>query len=239
MEFERSIYEQINRLILQQQEFMEDNNFLYNLDDETASILQRQFFDIQLEINQLYTTLYKSRERATSQVLYLNRLHKSYSTDARVSLTMKEFVMVTVNPPPNIFPKELLQTVKQFMSLSVIEYGVYNIEQRSSESGIYNGFHSHMLFKRSKSPSDVLKELYRVFDPIVPDHQKIYIRSASTEQEVANYCRYMLGSKDDPKKLPKVIVDREMRKTLNIDPIYIVGRSPPTCWDSDPPSLTF
>lgn len=229
---ERAIYQRIDELLEEQFQLMCDYDWMYNCSEELVSSRQSSLLSVQRLINEQYDLLKNARSRAQSQIVYNDRIKQSYAIDGRKSVDMLDYVMITLNPQPAILHKELMIAVRSFMSLCVVEYGCYNIEQRSDESGVYEGFHSHMCFKRARRPSEVLKEVYRLFDPLVGSRKSIVIKSQSKAEDVTNYIGYMLGKKDDPLKLPKVEVDREMRATFGYDPVYFVGGTPPTCWAS-------
>lgn len=240
---ERAIYEKINGLIITQIELLETYNMLSNTDSRNRDVIeltrrQDELLAIAMEISKLYGQIHSARDRATSQILYNDNMIKSYTTDCRKSPDMKDYVMLTVNPRLDVTPQLLLSTVKRFLSLSVVEYGCYNIEQRGEEKDQYIGFHSHILFKRAKRPSEVLKEMSRIFLQICGGEQHFKYKSVSAPQEVVNYIGYMLGKKDDTEKLLKVENDKRMRSYFDFDDIYVCGRKPPTCWVSAlPPTL--
>lgn len=156
--------------------------------------------------------------------MYMNAM--SRHRDARRSDTMGEYIFLTINPPEHTPLTMLCQSLNQFTHLAVVKWAVYDIEQRGTDEGDYRGIHAHMLFQRDKRPSEVLKEMDRIFLSIVPDRSKMKYITKNTIDEVKNILEYIQGNKKSPDKMIKVNNDVRMRKAYGLEQLYIVGDCP-------------
>ena len=88
-----------------------------------------------------------------------------------------------------------------------------------------------MLFRsvsqsRYRKPYEFLKEMHRIFDPMVGSQMHIKVKSCNQLKDVENYYRYMLGNKKDDNKLLKVKNDKVMRQKYGLDSLYSSGACP-------------
>lgn len=230
------LFKEIDKLInVQNTRFphLSDPSSLSQLDEND----QNEFLEIQFKINQLFQLIQSSRQRALSQLVYNEVMKDNCQIDARKSLEMKDYVMITFNPQSSIQPNEVYSATKRFMESYVVEYGLYCLEQRSAEPHVYHGFHSHMLFKRKEKPSRVHAEIDRLLRPYCGTDLSVKIKSTHTPEEVVNFIRYMAGHKQDVSKLPKVTNDSNYRQDFGFEKIYTVREGFPTCWNPELSSL--
>lgn len=211
------LYEKIDSLIKTQ--------ITLNLDTKNEEVYD-EFLTIQNEINHLYDTIVKARDRAVSQICYNQLMIKNAVKDGRRSRDMGRYIFLTINPPDDLPYQKLVNTVKNFTSLIFVKWAYYVFEQRGTESGHYPGFHTHILFERDRRPSEVEKAIYSTFTPLVPDLKKINWWSKDEEKDIVNVFSYIKGKKDDPDKLPKCNNDIQMRQDFGLLPLYTVGEPP-------------
>lgn len=186
---------------------------------EEATELLDKCYDLNVMIQ-------NATKRAMEQVLYNELMVGNATKDLRKSDAFKDYVFLTVNPPDQLEYTALVNAVHNFTHLCVCEWAYYVFEQRGTVEGDYHGFHTHILFKRARRPSEVIDNIYRIFLPLVPDKAKINWWSKDTEKEIVNAFAYMQGKKDDPSKAPAVANNVAMRLCRGLEPIYTVGGTP-------------
>lgn len=218
--YSRVIEAKLNEYIITANSFA---NKVIQINNESLSgdeFSQWQYY--QEKIEEYRKLLDNARKKAMTQIVYNQLMLQNQSRDARRSNSLKDYVMLTVNPQPAVPVIKFVDIVHSFMKLCFIENGVYCFEQRSVDSNYY-GFHTHILFKRCKKPSYVMDEIYRVFLPIVGNRNHIKVKSQDDPADVKNYIGYMRGAKKDPAKLPKVMNDANFRSEYGLKDLYSVG----------------
>lgn len=216
------IYQKIDSLIETQKKLFDEGDVGCHKENENVV----PFLEIQRQINEYYELIEKSRMRAMSQICYNQLMIANYVKDGRRSKEMMDYVFLTINPPDQLPYGKLVSAVKDFTSLCVVDWAYYVFEQRGVQEGMYNGFHTHILFHRDRRPSEVEKAIYRIFSPLVPDDKKIRWWSKSELSEVKNALSYMEGKKDDPAKADKISNDKLMRRDYGLEAMYVVGTPP-------------
>lgn len=221
----RLIYKKIDELVQQQV-------YYFNLGQNAENDINPYFDDImtiQKQINKYLGYVNEAKDRAYKQVLYNQLMVANATRDGRRSDDMKDYVFLTINPPDQLKYSKLVDAVYNFTHSVNIEWAVYVFEQRGKEEGDYHGFHTHILFKRNRKPSEVKKAIYRIFMPLVPDMAKIKMWSKDNIVDVKNAYTYMLGQKKDENKQESIKNNFNMRQVYNLETIYIVGACPLTC----------
>lgn len=199
-----------------------------NSEAESALLLghEEECMDLLLQCADISTMILNSSKRAMEQVLYNELMVGNATKDLRKSNDFKDYVFLTINPPDQLDHTKLVTAVRNFTHLCVCEWSYYVFEQRGSIEGDYHGFHTHILFKRARRPSEVIDNIYRTFLPLVPDKAKINWWSKDTEKEIVNALAYMKGKKDDPSKAPAIANNTAMRLCYSLEEIYSVGEPP-------------
>lgn len=213
MEARTAMFEKLRRI-----NSLAESALLLGHEEEACDLLD-QCYDLNVMIQH-------ARTRAMEQVLYNELMLSNAKKDLRKSDTMKDYVFLTINPPDTTPYGDLVNATRNFTHLCVCEWAYYVFEQRGTEEGDYHGFHTHILFKRARRPSEVIDNMYRVFMPLVPDKAKINYWSKETEKEVVNALAYMKGKKDDPSKAPAIANNANMRLCRSLDALYVVGEPP-------------
>lgn len=184
------------------------------------------FMSFQFEINKYGELLRKARERAISQVVYNQLMYKNQKQDGRKSSNIKDYIILTINPQPAVPFDKFYKAVTHFMSFSFIEYGIYCFEQRSKNSD-WNGFHTHIFFKRCDKPSVILKSIERLFSSMVGNvhnQHQVNIMSRDELLQCKNfYSKYLQGVKKNKDKQPAVEQTILWRSSLGLKPYYTVG----------------
>lgn len=139
--------------------------------------------------------------------------------DARSSKT--QWVLITINPKPDVPLSVLKFTVEQAVALKVFDQSIYAFEQRA-EQGEFLGIHCHMLCHRTTTPSIVKREMIRKFRSLV-GHVKHIDLKFITDSDVPKVEGYVLGDKKDDHKQAKVDYDKKFRKENGLQDYYISG----------------
>lgn len=157
---------------------------------------------------------------------YFKRPRNEEKVDSRKS--KGDYMWMTVNPRMDIALDIFKSSVDRAVSSYTLEKGNYVYEQRSEEKGIYNGFHVHMIAKRSKSPSVVEKEMRRYFKDVVGNDKHINISFVS-ESQMKVKMEYIKGNKKDQNKLSKCQNDVQFRLSYGLLDVYSFGGGLITC----------
>lgn len=215
-------YRKIDELILKQRQFFDSGD----VDSSSQNLYFNEIMECQFQINKLISVIEDSRSRAMKQVCYNQLMIANSLKDGRRSKDMKDYVFLTINPPDSLPVGKLLSSCKDFVSSVVCKWSVFVLEQRGQVEDDYHGVHAHILFQRDRKPHEVEKSIYRIFSPLVPDLKKIVWWSQDKLSDVKNAYKYMLGEKEDPKKLPAIRNNISFRRVFGLDSLYYCGDCP-------------
>lgn len=193
-------------------------------DDQTVDV--DKFLEIQTQINKLAMIRINSIDRARGQIVYNELMASNYNKDNRRSQDLKDYVMITVNPREGIDPIVLRDKCILFQNLVISDWNLFCLEQRGETENSIHGVHAHILCHRDRKPYEFLKEMHRIFDPMVGSQMHIKVKSCNELKDVENYYRYMLGSKKDGNKLLKLANDKVFRQKYGLESLYSSGACP-------------
>lgn len=120
----------------------------------------------------------------------------------------KNWVMVTVNPKPDVSILTLRSRVDKFVGRTFAQMAIWAYEQRGEEITDIHGIHAHIFIKRDTkvSPARIKQFAQSDFTDIVGNDKHIDIRWFKDEDSI-NGVNYVKGIKADPDKQTKREVD--------------------------------
>lgn len=168
---------------------------------------------------------------------YLQDLKRKVGTLPSTKATKDEgwkdskYILLTVNPPPNVTFEAFVATIEMLLSSKLYENAIWAYEQRSPDmEGMGRGFHCHIMFNRvaagdrqfhGRNPAEYKKHakcLNTMFGGQPTFSQLNWKRvTPGTEYKTA---KYVVGDKSSPEKFDKCAVDIEWRKSLGLLPVY-------------------
>lgn len=129
----------------------------------------------------------------------------------------------TINFREDISHEEIINVVKKFCeTCKYLDDYLWTIEQRSTEKGIYSGFHVHMLFSKNGNPPSKIQRAFKTkfFDKYVGNPSCLdYKYVENPEKRI----KYILGDKDDKEKMQKCQIDNEFRELYGYQRYYVQG----------------
>lgn len=98
----------------------------------------------------------------------------------------------------------------------------FSIEQRSEDTGVFRGFHAHLLIEqlKGKAKSHIQREMYSSLKDYLGTKQHIDVRLYKGPQFWQEKTDYLKGTKDDDNKFHKTMVDKLMRNKYQLQEIY-------------------
>jgi len=134
-----------------------------------------------------------------------------------------DYVFITVNPRPGVALNEFVKTVNKSVQKTFIKKSLHVIEQRSEDmEELGKGFHTHILLNKGDyRMSHLRREFARTFGKYCDvDNPHCFNVDFCKPSDIYKRQNYMLGTKKDPAKHKKQLMDIEFRKKFNFSDYY-------------------
>lgn len=175
---------------------------------------------------------YSSEEKRYRDMV--DKLYEKYLCEEigiRTKITVrpetKDYIFLTINPPPHLDLTQFLKTIDKMLAKPWIGGYLYVIEQRDEPEivplSIKPGFHTHILIKLNHhvKPSVFTKELKNTWRTKLDVNCYTFFNLKNIDnKEQIKIQGYMLNWKDDDKKHDKQYGDDVYRKNNNLQRYY-------------------
>lgn len=139
--------------------------------------------------------------------------------------TKPPFMLVTINPKPDVLYNELLSKVQKFLKKKTIISYICCFEVRAKNGNEYTGLHCHVLVKYDDQPYNFKRGSKNTFKTVCnSDDPHVLNFKFVTEDLIESKIDYILGIKTEKKSVGVNVTD-EWRKAYKIP--EVLESSPP------------
>lgn len=139
---------------------------------------------------------------------------------AKKFTTKSKYMMVTVNPKPDIELDDFIKKIEKYVSRKMVKKYAYVYEVRKYEEKEYVGLHSHILLEYDGTPSNFRRNTKNTFKKICDTNNSHILNFKFVpEEHLSDKMEYLKGKKVT-KKMTSVELSKRYREENELENLY-------------------